>query len=141
MMIRLATVLAILVLVSGCVLSTGHGPAFHGSTVKLTEGNFTVEQQGVTGEAQVTVLFGQIWEILMSIGFNPLSFDSVSGIPLGNTDLISTAAEDLKAGAGIDVGTKKHLVNMAQDYKTTVWFPLLVSTKSVKLTADVIAYK
>ena len=140
MMVRLVTLLAILVVVSGCVTAVGHGPAFHGTEVKLMKNNFTVQDQGVVGEANVMVLFGQFQQIL-AMYMGPPVVGSVNGIAFGDTDLMAQAAENLKANSGVTVGGKKHLVNMAHDYKTTMWIPLILSTESVKLTADVIEYK
>ena len=102
---------------SSCITRSSN-PIANSSEVELSGNNFEVTAIGLRGQASCPYLFGLI--------------------PLGDTNIATSAMDDLVASANIE-GQSRSLVNFSADEGFSFYFFLTV--KSIALRADVVEFR
>jgi hypothetical protein len=116
---RLFLALSLAFLASSCVAHRGVIPIANGSVTQLDQGNFTVIQTGVRGEASCPYF---------------LTF-----IPLKDPSIATLAMNELVASSGVH-GKKRGLVNFALDVTEANYF-YIVLVRTATTRADVVEFE
>lgn len=124
----LIVLMAVIMFVTGCAVSTICNPQVTVAQAQLSQANFKIVESGIKGSAEMTMLGIRLFD------------GSPFGIVLSGDKTLTTVAMDkLRAKAGLK-GKSRALINVTQDMEYDPWFIIWHRARKT-ITADVVEFK